>query len=198
MDKIKSFLKKFKKRKGFSLIELLVVVGIMGTLAAVAIPAYNKYRKNAAEGAFTSTASNVGRAFHACMAVNPFTDCDSLAKINVDCNQCLSVTHATAPNFCVNLEEEIAGQVYKGCVTSDAASGKTVLTLNIKSCYDEAGVPSGSNPHSCTGAAYDAACDPLIVPLVECSSDSDCVGGGTGNYCQQVNGTCDTTSALCT
>ena len=44
----------------------------MGTLAAVAIPAYNRYRSNAARGAFDATGTNIARAFQACVAVNPF------------------------------------------------------------------------------------------------------------------------------
>ncbi len=45
---------KLKLKRGFSLVELMVVVAIMGTLAAIAIPAYNEYRKSAKKTAYKS------------------------------------------------------------------------------------------------------------------------------------------------
>ena len=47
-------MKNFKNKRGFSLVELMVVVAIMGVLAAIAIPAYNEYRKSAKKTAYKS------------------------------------------------------------------------------------------------------------------------------------------------
>jgi len=60
-----------KGQKGFTLIELMIVIAIIGILAAIAIPQFSKYRARGYMTAVRSDCKNVYTAVQAYLADNP-------------------------------------------------------------------------------------------------------------------------------
>jgi prepilin-type N-terminal cleavage/methylation domain-containing protein len=68
-----------RKQKGFTLIELMIVVAIIGILAAIAIPQFASYRKRAQDSAAKSALKNMATAQEDYYAqYNTYTETDTL------------------------------------------------------------------------------------------------------------------------
>ena len=69
-------------QKGFTLIELMIVIAIIGILAAIAIPSYQNYIKKAAYSEIPLAMSSIRTAVDTCYGIEKsLTACDSAASI---------------------------------------------------------------------------------------------------------------------
>ncbi len=81
-------------QKGFTLIELMIVIAIIGILAAIAIPAYQNYviRAQASEG--ESIIGGLETAFDECYAnKGTAASCDSNALVGIPATKTISGTY---------------------------------------------------------------------------------------------------------
>jgi prepilin-type N-terminal cleavage/methylation domain len=83
-----------KTRKGFTLIELMIVVAIIGILAAIAIPQFNQYRIRGYNASAISGLKNVATSMEAYYGENDkYTNVlSALPGYTVDTNVTIAVT----------------------------------------------------------------------------------------------------------
>ena len=158
-----------KNNKGFSLIEILVAVSIMGILIGVAVPKYNRYTEASQNSVIDFTLQNIKQAFKMCNMLNGFSGCDSTTKIKKKLTTKNPVESKNGTtSWCVSSDFKVGGDPVKVCIQfNNSSANKYKTTLSKRYCYKD------QDGTGCTANTYNATCDTIVFDKGQCGSESN-------------------------
>lgn len=118
-----------RKRKGFTLIELIVVIAILAILAAIAVPTFLNALSNAREKSDVASARVIVSAVALYIAENPTTDPDTL-DFTIDGTDVLATYYDEVPTTQYDTAD---ADTYFDLATD--ASGNMVITTDNNQFY---------------------------------------------------------------
>jgi len=139
MKTIKNLNAMNKAQKGFTLIELMIVVAIIGILAAVALPAYQTYTKKAAYSEVILATGPYKSAIEVCSLTNLLTACDLGVKGIPGTNATQAVASIAVANGVIIVTPAafkgiLATDLYTLTPTQTAAVAGSPITAWVETC----------------------------------------------------------------
>jgi type IV pilus assembly protein PilA len=127
-----------KAQKGFTLIELMIVVAIIGILAAVALPAYQNYTIKAKYSEVVSVASSYQTAVALCVQeTNTLTGCDLKTNNIPDTQKTTNVASVDVANGVITVTPTattVATATYVLTPSLPAAAGGAMIWTQSGDC----------------------------------------------------------------
>ncbi len=111
---------KTKKNRAFTLVEIMVVVVIIGLLASIAIPAFNKVRSSARERAIQGNLRSIANA-----AQSYFIDNPTAASVTYS-----QLTSGTQPYLATTITP-VADEVYTGISLSSTSNTLSLTSATL-------------------------------------------------------------------
>ena len=138
-------------QKGFTLIELMIVIAIIGILAAIAIPSYQNYIKKSAYSEIPLAMSSIRTAIDTCYGIEKsLPACDTAAEIGetlpTDLGSAAAVTAGTAKalsgiTITANTAAVVAvPRAYKGILAADTCTLTPIADTADRLVWNYSGV----------------------------------------------------------
>jgi len=139
-----------KNQKGFTLVELMVVIAIIGIITAIAIPYYNNYKQTACDQAALSDLYNIKAAVHKYLADETLTG----AAVATDVAAALAAVKASGdagdgkygypgPTQKCGVQVAASGTVAAATTSAGTAQGRNGWRLDLAGGGDPVAIGSG-------------------------------------------------------
>ena len=179
--------------KGFSLIELMVVIAIIAILAAVGIPAYTGYQTKARTATVSATLNQIKTSFPVCLAANA-NDWGVCTDASSTTGSFINGTLSSQSGAVISASQDTSAGNQKGCWKVVSQDVQGCIEYNNGATPDvpvttkfglPVGTPCSTVPLQQVGAID--TCGAVGTPTAAGGADT-CAGNCTPN-CSAVNAT---------